>query len=249
MLPSASLEDAVIAFDLDGTLVDTAPDLIGALNAVLGEEQLPPAPVESARNLVGRGARTLLQRGFAMAERPWETAREKVLVERFIEVYLARITRESRPFPGLLPALDALEAAGARFVVCTNKRTDLSIALLDGLGLTTRFRAVIGADLAPAPKPDASHLLAALEAADGHARRAVMVGDSEADIGAARAAGVPSVAVSFGYCSGPVEALEADALIHDFADLPEAVARLLDGSGWTDIGRVAISAAPRGSDA
>ena len=224
-----SLQDAVILFDLDGTLVDTAPDLIGALNAVLEEERLPPAPVEAARHLVGRGARQLLHRGFALADRPCETAREKALVERFVELYLARITRESRPFPGLEAALDTLEAQGARFVVCTNKRTDLSIALLEGLGLAPRFRAVIGADLAPKPTPDASHIQAAVDAAGGRLGRCLMVGDSEADIGAAKNAGVPSVAVSFGYCSGPVEELGADVIIDDFAELPAAAARLLDG--------------------
>ena len=140
------LKDAVIAFDLDGTLVDTAPDLIGALNAVLEEERLPSVPPDSARYLVGRGARALLQRGFAMAERPWETAVEKRLVERFVDLYLARITQESRPFPGLEAALDALDAEGAKLVVCTNKRTDLSLALLQGLGLSRRFGAVVGAD-------------------------------------------------------------------------------------------------------
>ena len=223
------LTDAVILFDLDGTLVDTAPDLIGALNAVLEEERLPPAPAEAARHLVGRGARQLLHRGFALADRPFETAREKALVERFVELYLARITRESRPFPGLEAALDALEAQGARFVVCTNKRTDLSIALLEGLGLAPRFQAVIGADLAPKPKPDASHIQAAVDAAGGRLGRCLMVGDSAADIGAAKNAGVPSVAVSFGYCDGPVEDLGADVIIHDFAELPAAAARLLDG--------------------
>ena len=224
------LQDAVILFDLDGTLVDTAPDLIGALNAVLEEERLPPAPPEAARHLVGRGARQLLHRGFALADRPFETAREKALVERFVELYLARITRESRPFPGLEAALDALEAEGARFAVCTNKRTDLSIALLEGLGLAPRFQAVIGADLAPRPKPDASHIFAALEAAGGRRERTLMVGDSEADIGAAKNAGVPSVAVSFGYTPVPVEELGADMIIHHFAELPGVAARLLDGA-------------------
>jgi phosphoglycolate phosphatase len=221
------LKDAVIVFDLDGTLVDTAPDLIGALNAVLEEEGLPAVPADSARRLVGRGAATMFQRSFALAQAPWEDARETALIERFVEVYFTRLTRESRTFPGVEAALDALQAQGARFAVCTNKRTDLSIALLEALGLARRFEAIVGADLAPRKKPDPSHLLAALDAAAGRPERALMVGDSEADIGAAKAAGVRSLAVSFGYCNGPVEALGADAIIHDFEELAGAAARLL----------------------
>lgn len=178
---------------------------------------------------MGHGAKALLQRGFALAERPWESGREKALVERFVSAYLERITAESRPFPGVEPALDALGAAGAKLVVCTNKRTDLSLALLEGLGLLGRFGAVIGADLVPAPKPDARHLLLAIESVGGRADRAVMVGDSSSDIDAARNAGVPSVAVRFGYCDGPVEALGADVLIDDFCELPEVAERLVVG--------------------
>ena len=224
-----TLRDAVIAFDLDGTLVDTAPDLIGALNAVLEEEQLPSVPPDSARLLVGRGAKALLMRGFAMAERPLESEHEKRLIERYVELYFERITRESRPFPGLEQALDALQGAGARLVVCTNKRTDLSLALLEGLGLARRFGAVVGADAAPAPKPDPRHLQTAVEAVGGRLERALMIGDSEADVGAAKNAGVPVVAVAFGYCDGPVQDLGADVVIHDFAELPAVAERLLAG--------------------
>lgn len=223
------LQDAVIAFDLDGTLVDTAPDLLGSLNHILEEEQLPPVPADSARHLVGHGAKALLQRGFALADRPWESAREKALVERFVAVYLDRITAESRPYPGVEPALDALAQAGAKLVVCTNKRTDLSLALLEGLGLLGSFGAVVGADLAPAPKPDPRHLLLAIETVGGRPDHALLVGDSASDIGAARNAGVPSVAVRFGYCDEPVEALGADALIDHFSELPGVAERLLTG--------------------
>ena len=123
--------------------------------------------------------------------------------------------------------LDALSASGAKLVVCTNKRTDLAVALLEGLGLIEKFDAVIGADLDPAPKPDASHLLLAIETVGGDAGRALMVGNSSNDIDAARNAGVASVAVRFGYCDGPVESLGADALIDTFGELPRIAERLI----------------------
>lgn len=225
--PVAVLKDAVIVFDLDGTLVHTAPDLIGALNTILEEEQLPPAPAGGAHKLVGQGAKALLQRGFALAQRPWERARERALIERFVAVYLERITRESRPFPGVERALDQLTASGARLAVCTNKMTSLSVALLEGLEMAHRFEAVVGPDLAPARKPDPRHLWTAIAAAGGRPDRALMVGDSESDIGAARNASVPSVAVTYGYCEGPVSELGADAVIDSFAELPSVAARLL----------------------
>ena len=222
-----SLAGATLAFDLDGTLVETAPDLIGALNVVLGERGLPPLPVGSARSLVGRGARAMLERGFAAAGEPLEEAAVGGLVTRFIEVYRGRIASESRPFPNLLQALDELARAGARLVVCTNKRTDLSVALLDALELTGRFAAVVGADAAPAAKPDPRHFLAAVEAAGGDPARALMVGDSLNDVAAAKAAGAPVVVVSFGYTDTPPGELGGDALIDDFAELPKVARSLL----------------------
>lgn len=221
------LQDVVIAFDLDGTLVDTAPDLLGSLNHILEEEGLPSAPVDSSRRLVGHGAKALLQHGFDHADRVWENDREKALIERFVNAYIERITTESRPYPGVEEALDALSDLGAKLVVCTNKRTDLSLLVLEGLGLLQKFDAVIGADLAPAPKPDARHLLLAIKTVGGRPDQALMVGDSGNDIDAARNAGVASVAVRFGYCDGPVEALRADALIECFAELPKVAERLL----------------------
>ena len=227
----ADLAGAVIAFDLDGTLVDTAPDLIGVLNYILAEHGHDGLPLESARSVVGHGARAMLTRGFAAAGETLATADMDRLFEHFIELYVGRIAMASRPFPGLIEALDDLEAAGARFAVCTNKRTDLSLALLDALDLTRRFAAVVGPDLAGAYKPDPKHLAYTVEAAGGRLDRALMVGDASTDTGAARAARVPVIAVSFGYNDAPIAELGADAVIDHFGELPATARRLLAAAG------------------
>lgn len=224
----AALKGATVALDLDGTLVDTAPDLIGTLNLLLAEEGLEPLPLADARPFIGRGARWLIERGFVAAGAPAPTAKAAELFDRFIVHYLNRVADESRPFPGVIEALDTMRDAGARLAVCTNKRTDLSRALLDALDLTRRFDAVVGPDLAPAAKPDARHLTTAVAMAGGAMSRAVMVGDSATDAGAARAAGAPLVLVSFGYTEITAAELAPDALIHHFDELAEACARLLD---------------------
>jgi phosphoglycolate phosphatase len=226
-LAQTSLAGAVVAFDLDGTLVDSAPDLIGSLNVVLHEKGLPALTLKQARPMVGRGARAMIEQGFAAAGEPLDTAESRVLVRRFIAIYRDRIAFESRPFEGVETALSDLTGAGARLCVCTNKFTDLSLALLDALDLTRHFAAVIGPDLAPAPKPDARHLIAAVEAAGGRIDRAVMVGDSAADVGAARAAGAPSIVVSFGYTEIAASELGGDCVIDHFSELAPLVARLL----------------------
>jgi phosphoglycolate phosphatase len=227
-LPAAKpLDGAVIAFDLDGTLVDTAPDLIGTLNVILAEHGHHGLPLGAARTLVGRGARAMLERGFAEAGETLTPERMDVLFDHFIALYLPRIAMASRPYPGVVEALDTLEAAGARFVVCTNKRTPLSVALLDALDLSRRFVAIVGPDLAGAQKPDPRHLTFAIERAGGVVSRALMVGDSRPDVDAAKAAGVPVVAVSFGYSDVSPADLGADALIDDFADLPATALRLI----------------------
>jgi phosphoglycolate phosphatase len=218
--PSRTLAGAVIAFDLDGTLVDTAP-------ALLGEQGLPPLPLDAARTLVGRGAKVMIERGFAAAGAPLDEALSRALFKQFIAIYLGRIAHESTPFPGLEAALDALQAQGAILAVCTNKRTDLALALLDALDLTRRFASVVGADQAPVQKPDASHLIAAIERAGGQASHALMIGDSQSDVGAARAAGVPIVLVSFGYTDTPAHQLDHDSLIDSFSELPAEALRLI----------------------
>jgi phosphoglycolate phosphatase len=225
----SALNGATIAFDLDGTLVDTAPDLIGTLNILLADEGLTPLPLDEARPFIGRGARWMIERGFTAAGAPLAPSRVPELFDRFITRYLAHIADKSRPFPGVVAALEAMKAAGAKLCVCTNKRTDLSVALLDRLDLSRHFDAVIGADLAPAIKPDPRHLTTAVDAVGGSIARTIMVGDAATDAGAARAAGAGLILVSFGYTEIPAQELAPDILIHHFDDLPDACVGLLGG--------------------
>lgn len=224
--PDRPLSGVTVAFDLDGTLVDTAPDLIGALNAVLAERGLAAVPPEAARHLVGRGARALIERGFADAGEILTDIEGEALTARFIDIYRDRIADESFAFKGLEAALDRLSAAGARLCVCTNKPTGLSKLLLDKLSLRSRFAGVTGADSVPFRKPDGRHLIAAVEQAGGDPRFAVMVGDSEADVAAARGAGSPVIVVPFGYTETPPAELGGDLLVERYADLYDAVLAL-----------------------
>ena len=224
---ASPLAGAAIAFDLDGTLVDTAHDLIGTLNWLLAEEGHPPLPLAEARPFIGRGARWMIERGFQAAEAPLAPAQVQPLFDRFIDRYTGHIADESRPFPGCVETLEALKADGARLVVCTNKLTGLSRALLDALDMGRLFDAVIGADAAPAIKPDARHLETAIAAVGGTMDRAIMVGDAATDAGAARAAKVPLILVSFGYTETPPAQLDPDILIDHYSELHGACLRLL----------------------
>jgi phosphoglycolate phosphatase len=218
---------ATVVFDLDGTLVDTAPDLVDTLNVVFAREGLPPVPFTTARSLIGGGARRMIERGLKAEGRAYPPADIDRLFARFIEHYSVHLADRSRPFPALEPALDSLAADGAQLAVCTNKLERLSVKLLDTLGLGHRFRAVCGQDTFGVQKPNPEMLLATIRRAGGDAERAVMVGDSANDIEAARAAGVPVIAVDFGYTETPVSALAPDRIISSFEELPAAVRDLL----------------------
>lgn len=221
------LSGATIAFDLDGTLVDTAPDLVGTLNTVLAEQGLPTLGYLEVRTMVGAGAWALVKRGFAAAGEPLGEERKDAFLGRFVEIYESRIAAESQLFPGCIEALDALAAAGARLTVCTNKYSRGADLLIEALGMSRHFHAVVGPDRAPAAKPDARHIAAAVAAAGGTLDRCVMVGDSLTDFNAARATGVPVLLVPFGYSDPPAATLAADAFCEQWKDIPTACARLL----------------------
>ncbi len=213
-----------LAFDLDGTLIDSAPDIIEALNVVLREEGITPYALDAARPLIGHGALELMRRGFTLAGATVAPEREPELLKRLLDYYEAHINAHSMVYPGLTDALDRLEARGARFVVCTNKHTYLSEKLLDAFGLRGRFGAVRGADSVPAKKPDAGHLRAVVEDIGGDMAKTIMVGDSETDFYTAVNAGVPSILVSFGYNPTPITDYACTRLIHHYDELDAAVA-------------------------
>jgi phosphoglycolate phosphatase len=216
-----------VVFDLDGTLVDTAPDLISALNFVLGREGLPPVPLKSARMLIGAGVRRLLERGLEVDGRHASVEDIDRLTGDFIDYYAAHIADASRPFDGLESALDDLEAQGYGFAVCTNKLEWLSKRLLDRLGLSARFAAICGADTFGVAKPDPAILQQTVVRAGGQLSSTIMVGDAGPDIGVARRAGIPVIGVEFGYTDVPIADLKPDRLIGHMSELPAAVESLM----------------------
>lgn len=222
----------LVIFDLDGTLVDSAPDLMDALNATLAREGIAPLSESQVRPLLGAGARALLERGFAAVGRSVSPDRMEALFEAFLDHYRAHLVDRTRVFPGVEAALDRLEGAGCRLAVATNKLESLSVPILEKLGLAHRFVAICGqdtfreADGRNIPKPDPRMLLGCVAQAGGAPERAVMVGDSRTDIDAARRVGMPVAAVDFGYTDTPVAELGPDRVISHFDELFAAVEAL-----------------------
>lgn len=217
----------LVVFDLDGTLAETAGDLMGALNHVLAGDGLPPLPVDQARSLLGAGGRALIRRGFASAGRPLAEERLEGLFAAFLAFYEAHIADHSHLFPGVVASLDRLEAQGYAFAVCTNKMEGTAKRLLEVLGVAGRFRAICGQDTFAVSKPQPGALLDTIALAGGTPERSVMVGDSRTDIDTAKAARVPVVAVDFGYTDRPVQDFGPDRVIGHFDALDEAVADLM----------------------
>lgn len=215
-----------ILFDLDGTLVDTAPDLAAATDAALKLQGRPPIGIDAVRHMVGDGAAALVRRGLEATGGIPSDDFYKATLAAFFDHYGANLAVNSRPFPGVLASLDALRAEGYRLAVCTNKAERFSLDLLQQLGMTDMFDAIIGGDTLPVRKPDPGHLFGTIGRIGCPVGWAAMVGDSANDVNAAKAARLPVVAVSFGYTSTPPAKLGADALIDHFDQLREALGRL-----------------------
>jgi phosphoglycolate phosphatase len=221
------LREATIVFDLDGTMIDTAPDLTHATNYTLQLNGMEPVEGRIVQPAVGYGARAMIRTAMESQGRAPPDDELTRMTEEFVAYYAENILVDSQPFPGLIEALDELQNEGALLAVCTNKREALAKKLLAGLQIAGRFAAIAGRDTFPKCKPDPSHVLETIRLAGGNAERAVMIGDSSADSLSAQAAGVPFIGVSFGYGESPIEVLKPDAVIHSFADLRLALRDLL----------------------
>lgn len=232
----------IVVFDLDGTLAETAPDIMRVLNVILVREGLAALPLERARELVGAGARALISRGFKVSGRPLDEETLERLFEDFLLIYAEDVASDSHLFDGVLDALETLASDGYLLAVCTNKPILHTRLILDHFKIAQRFASVAGRDSFPFHKPDPRHLTLTIAAAGGDPARAVMIGDSRTDIATAKAAGIPTICVPFGYTDVAIETLEPDLVIQHFDALPAAV-RLVLGkmSSTTDAGTNAHS--------
>jgi phosphoglycolate phosphatase len=221
------MQDLTVAFDLDGTLVETAPDLIAATNHVLAAVNLAPVAPELIRPTISFGAAAMIKEGFRLHGREVTSDEGAAYLKRFLAYYSTNIAATSHPYPGLEASLDTLTARGARLAVCTNKQAALSEQLLADLRLRQRFAALAGRDTFPVCKPHPDHLIGAIRMAGGDPKRAIMVGDSKTDIDTAKAAGIPVVAVTFGYTDVHVRHLAPDAVIEHYDELIPAIERIL----------------------
>jgi len=209
----------IIVFDLDGTLVDTAPDLLDSLNHCLALARIPAVDEVSLRRFVGMGGKVMIQRAFAAQGRDLPEDKLAELLVAFLEHYTANMPGRSLLFPGAAEAISRFADAGYLLAVCTNKYESLSRKLLEALGMADRFQAICGQDTFDYRKPDPRHLTMTIEAAGGDRYNALMVGDSQTDIETAKAAGIPVVAVDFGYTDRHVREFEPSRVISRFDEL------------------------------
>lgn len=213
------MSSPLVIFDLDGTLIDTAPDLIDSLNHTIAPAGLAPMTLDDLHHLVGQGARVMIKRAFELRKVKLDEADAEVLFNNFVDHYRQNMPGKSRPFPGVVECLERLAAAGMTIAICTNKSEPLAIPLIQELGLTSHFATITGGDTFPVRKPDAAHIFGTIEKAGGTRDNAVMVGDSVNDILAAKNAGVPSIGVDFGYSDVPIADLSPSTVISHFDSL------------------------------
>jgi phosphoglycolate phosphatase len=215
------MERTLLVFDLDGTLVDSVPDLRAALNKMLRERGRPPLSPSEVKRMVGDGAPALVAR--ALAASGADAAGASEALARFLEIYEANAVRLSRPYPGVRETLTALRQRGYRVAVCTNKPQRATMAVIEGLGFLPLIDGIAGGDRFSVKKPNPGHLLGLISELGASVAATAMIGDNENDAAAARAAGVPLVLMRYGYARVALESLAADALLDHFADLPAAL--------------------------
>lgn len=215
----------IVVFDLDGTLVDSAPDLLESLNYCLKEDGLKTYSPDDVRRLVGMGGRIMIERALTFQNVPIDNGHIEKLLVSFLHYYETHMPGKTNFFEGVDESLKQLSNAGYQLAVCTNKSENLARHLLNGLGKTDLFCVITGGDTFSYHKPDARHILSTIELAGGDVEKAVMVGDSKADILAAQGADIPVIAVNFGYTDLPVSAFNPTKIISHFEQLtPELVA-------------------------
>ncbi|OWV86693.1 phosphoglycolate phosphatase [Rhizobium sp. R72] len=221
---------ALIVFDLDGTLLDTHTDLVESINHTIAELGIAPVSYGDLTYLVGHGAKVMIERACGLRGHPLSQEQLPALLDRFIAHYANNMPGHTLPYPGLIEAMNQLKSAGCKLAVCTNKLEGLARSLIEKLELIHYFDAITGGDTFAVRKPDAQHLLGTIERAGGDFRNTVMIGDSVNDILVARNAGVPSIAVPFGYSDVPVETLGPTRMITHFNELtPALVYELIAG--------------------
>ena len=216
-----------ICFDLDGTLIDTAPDLVAATNAVMRKADLPEIALQEVRAMIGLGAGALINKAAGAAGKTFEADELAQHVAFFLETYEQNLTGQSQPFDGVIEVLSQLEGQGAILSVCTNKPAHLAGPVLDAFDMAKYFKAVVGHGQAGANKPDGRHISYTVAASGGSLARAIMVGDSAADVQGARNAGVPVIVTSFGYTIEKASALGADAVFDHYREVPDLIEHIM----------------------